>query len=150
MRGLPFLSRVITPVGSVPTMTPAHQRSHEVKTRFVEALFSNDWDTMAKLVHPDFELREPAALPYGGIYKGIEGFKKCWDLIPQSSHKTEHLDTLRCYFTEDPNSIIVELEFRGSRRDTGEKFASKVMEQFELCDGKIIAITLYWFNIPKF
>lgn len=141
---------LISQGNGVPSMTSAHRHSHEVKTRFVEALFAGDWDTMASLVHPEFELREPDALPYGGVYRGIEGFRRCWELIPQSSHQTEHLDTLRCYFTEDPNSILVELEFRGARRDTGEKFASKVMEQFELQDDKIIAITLYWFNIPRF
>jgi len=142
------MSTMISQGNGVPTMTPEHYTNHETKTRFVDALFANDWDTMATLVHPDFELREPDALPYGGIYKGIEGFKACWDLIPQSSHVAEHLDTLRCYFTEDPNSIIVELDFRGSRKDTGEKIASKVMEQFEFRDGKISAIVLYWFNIP--
>lgn len=132
------------------TFTPEHAHNNEVKTRFVDALFRNDWEAMAPLVHPDFELREPAALPYGGTYKGLEGFRECWELIPQSSHRTEHLDTLRCHFAEDPDSIVVELEFRGSRKDTGEKFASKVMEQFEFRDGLISAITLFWFNIPQF
>jgi uncharacterized protein len=144
------MSSMISQGNGVPVMTPAHHANHDTKSKFVDALFANDWDTMARLVHPEFELREPDALPYGGIYKGIEGFKQCWELIPQSSHVAEHLDTLRCYLTEDPNSIIVELDFRGRRRDTGEKIASKVMEQFEFKDGLISAITLYWFNIPPF
>lgn len=144
------MTELISQGTGVPVITPQHHANNDVKTRFVDALFRNDWDTMAPLVHPDFELREPAALPYGGIYKGIEGFKECWELIPQSSHQTEHLDTLRCHYADDPNTIVVELEFRGSRKDTGEKFASKVMEQFEFKDGLISAITLYWFDIPEF
>jgi ketosteroid isomerase-like protein len=130
--------------------TPQHEANHDVKTRFVDALFKNEWDTMATLVTPDLELREPAALPYGGTWKGLEGFKKCWELIPQASHAVEHLTTLRTYFTEDPDSIFVELDFAGRKKSTGEKFASKVMEQFEFRDGKISAIVLYWFNIPAF
>jgi ketosteroid isomerase-like protein len=144
------MTSLISQGKGVPQMTPLHEANHAVKVRFVDALFANDWETMAGLVHPDFELREPDALPYGGIYRGIEGFQKCWELIPQSSHKTEHLDTLRTFFSEDPESIIVELDFRGSRRDTGEKFGSKVMEQFDFRDGLIVAITIYWFNIPDF
>ena len=144
------MSTMFSQGNGVPVMTPEHHANHATKTRFVDSLFANDWDTMAILVHPEFELREPDALPYGGVYRGIEGFKKCWDAIPQSSHQAEHLDTLRCYFTEDPNSIIVELDFRGKRRDTGEKIESKVMEQFEFKDGLIIAIVLFWFNIPGF
>lgn len=144
------MTSIISQGNGVPKMTPQHEAIHQVKTRFVTAVFANDWDTMATLVHPDFELREPAALPYGGIWKGLDGFKKCWELIPQASHVTEHLDTLANYFTAAADSIVVELEFRGSKRSTGEKFASKVMEQFDFRDGKISAITLYWFNIPKF
>lgn len=134
----------------VPEMTPQHHHNADVKTRFVDALFQNDWETMATLVHPDFELREPDALAYGGIYKGIDGFKRCWDLIPEAGLKTEYLNTLRCFFTEDPDSIIVELETRGTVAQTGAKFATKVMEQFDFKDGLISAIVLYWFNIPSF
>jgi uncharacterized protein len=141
---------IISQGNGVPTMTARHHANNETKTRFVDALFAGDWDTAASLVHPDFELREPDALPYGGIYKGIEGFKQCWELIPQSSHVTEYLDTLRVFFTEDPDSIVVELDFRGSIRGTGEKIASKVLEQFDFIDGKISAISLFWFNIPKY
>lgn len=143
------MTSLLSQGNGVPVMTPEHHKNNEIKTKFVDALFANDWDTMAGLVHSEFELREPDALPYGGIFKGIEGFKECWDAIPQSSHRTDHLDTLRCHFTEDPNSIVVELEFRGTKLTNGEKFASKVMEQFEFKDDKIIAITLYWFNIPS-
>ena len=140
---------IVSQGNGIPTMTPAHEHNFDVKTRFVDALFAGDHETMASLVHADFELREPDALPYGGTYRGIEGFKKCWELIPQSSHQTEHLDTLRCYFTEDADSIVVELDCRGIRKDTGEPFQSRVMEQFEFRDGKILAITIYWFNIPQ-
>lgn len=142
------MSTMVSQGNGPPTMTPQHWANHETKTRFVSALFANDWDTMATLVHPSFELREPEALPYGGIYKGLDGFKKCWELIPQSSHKAEHLDTLHTYFTESPDHIFVELDFRGTRRDTGEKIESLVMEKFEFRDGKISAVVLFWYNIP--
>jgi len=128
-------------------MTEAHRRNNDLKTRFVDALFKNDWEAMAPMVHPDFELREPVALPYGGTYKGLNGFKHCWELIPASGHKTEYLNTLGTYFTEDPNSIFVELDTRGTSHK-GEPYASKVMEQFEFRDGLISAIILFWFNIP--
>ena len=132
-----------------PTMTPEHEAIYDVKARFVDALFAGDWDTMATLVHPDFELREPAALPYGGIYQGIEGFKQCWEAI-QRAHQTTHLDTLAAYLAAEPDRIVVELDWRGTVHATGEHAASKVMEQFEFRDGKITVIALYWFNIPAY
>ena len=128
--------------------TEQHYHNNDVKTRFVDALFRNAWDEIEPLVHPDFELREPAALAYGGIYKGIDGFKECWELIPQVGHKTTHLTTLRNHFSADPDSIVVELETAGVHNETGKEFSSKVMEQFEFKDGLVIAIVLYWFDIP--
>ena len=145
------MARTMVSMGNgVPVMTPRHHHNESVKTRFVEGLFRNDWELLATLVHSEFELREPDALAYGGIYKGIEGFKKCWELIAAAGLKTEHLDTLRCFFTEDPDSIVVELETRGLVVSTGEAFSSKVMEQFDFKDGLISAIVLHWFNIPRF
>ena len=145
------MAREMVSMGNgVPVTTPQHHHNEGVKTRFVEGLFRGDWDLLETLAHPDFELREPDALAYGGVWKGIDGFKKCWELIPQAGLKTEHLDTLRCFFTEDPDSIVVELETRGTVVSTGEAFSSKVMEQFDFKDGLISAIVLYWFNIPRF
>ena len=45
--------------------------------------------------------------------------------------------------------MIVELDVKGLNSNTGVKFASKVMEQFDFKDGKIVAISLYWFNLPS-
>ncbi|HEX7856355.1 MAG TPA: nuclear transport factor 2 family protein [Sphingobium sp.] len=134
----------------VPVMTAQHEANHDVKVRFVDALFRNDWETMAELVTDDLELQEPDALPYGGTWKGLDGFKKCWELIPQASHVVEHLDTLRTFFSEDPNHIWVELDFKGVKKATGEKFGTRVMEEFQFRDGKISVIALMWFNIPAF
>ena len=144
------MPEMISQGNGVPTLTPQHHANADVKTAFVDLLFKGDWDAMAPLVHPEFELREPDLLAYGGVHKGLDGFKKCWELIPQAGLKTEHLDTLRCFFTEDPDSIVVELETRGTVVSTGEPFSSKVMEQFDFKDGLVVAIVLYWFNIPRF
>jgi ketosteroid isomerase-like protein len=135
---------------SIFEFTPQHHHNNDVKTKFVDALFRGAWDEIEPLVHAEFELREPAALSYGGTYKGLEGFKECWELIPNAGLQTEYLNTLNCFFTEDPNSIVVELESRGTVTQTGEKFASKIMEQFDFKDGLVVAIVLYWFNIPAF
>ena len=142
------MPEMISQGNGVPTLTPQHHANADVKTAFVDFLFKGDWDAMAPLVHPEFELREPDLLAYGGVHKGLDGFKKCWELIPQTGHKTDYLTTLGCYFSEDPNSMIVELDVKGHNSNTGVKFASKVMEQFDFKDGKIVAISLYWFNLP--
>lgn len=131
-------------------LTLRHQANLDVKKKFVAALAAKDWDEAAKYVHPDFELREPAALPYGGVYKGMSGFRECLEKIPKISHRTERIEILRTYFTQDPDHLFSELDFAGVRVDTGERISSGVVEKFEFRDGKISAIVLYWFDIPDF
>jgi ketosteroid isomerase-like protein len=144
------MSKMLSQGKGVPEMTPLHHANHEIKKRFVDALFAKDWDTVRELCHPDIVLREPKALPYGGDYKGYEGFRECWDKIPVAGHKAESLDTLRTFFSEDPNTIIVELDFKGTMTSTGERVDSIVLEQFDFKDGKVIAILVYWFDIPNY
>lgn len=131
-------------------MTERHRINLEAKQKFVDALFKNDWDEMAKWVTEDVELREPAALPFGGTYVGLQGFKECWDKIPQTSHRTISIETLHTYLTENPDHLWVELDCKMVRNDTGERMDDIVMEKFEFRDGRISAIVLNWFNIPRF
>ena len=125
------------------------QALQELKEQFVGAIMAGDWESARQLADLEFELREPAALPYGGIYKGIEGFQKCLAAI-QQAHKTTRLDILDSYFTSNPDRMITEMEWSGIPHATGREHTSKVLEQYEFRDGKVLAITLFWFNIPAY
>ena len=133
----------------IPTLTPQHQTNLDVKARVLSALGAGDWDTVAELLHPDFELREPDALPYGGVYKGAEGFKKCLGLIPQAQ-TSSRFETLHTYFTADPDRIFSESEWAGTLNASGRQAATKVTELFEFLDGKVHTVTVLWFNIPDY
>ena len=98
---------------------------------------------------PDFTLREPEALPYGGDYKGIEGFKTCWNKI-KATIATESLETVRTFFADDADHMVCELAVKGKVIATGKRYDSHVFEQWQLRSGKILAITLYWFKLPDF
>jgi uncharacterized protein len=120
-----------------------------LKERFVGAIMAGDWETAGQLADPDFELREPASLPYGGIYKGIEGFQKCLAAI-QKAHKTTGLDIMDSYFPADSDRMITEMEWRGVPNATGQEASSRVLEHYAFRDGKVLSITLFWFNIPAY
>ena len=44
------MTSLISQGNGVPTMTPRHHANNDTKTRFVDALFADDWDTMAALI----------------------------------------------------------------------------------------------------
>ncbi|MDR2856541.1 MAG: nuclear transport factor 2 family protein [Novosphingobium sp.] len=129
--------------------TDEHRKNLECKQKFVSALFVGDWEEMARLVTDDVELREPDSLPFGGIYKGLEGFRECWDKIPQVSHKTTSIETLHTFMTADPNHLWVELDCKMIRNDNGRSMDQIVMEKFEFRDNRISAIILHWYDIPR-
>ena len=64
-------------------------------------------------------------------------------------HITEHLETLATYFTDSPDRIIVELSMRASLGSNSESFPCKLVEQFDFSEGKIIGLTVYFFDVPQ-
>jgi hypothetical protein len=130
----------------IPTLTPRHEANLETKKRFVEAIFAGDWATFEQLCHPEFELHEPSALPYGGVYKGVDGFQTFWKT--PKGHVTNHLETLGVYFTENPDEIIAELGMRGSLPGSEAQFPCSLMEKFAFADGKVRKLTVYFFDVP--
>jgi SnoaL-like domain len=128
--------------------TERHYQNLATKQKLVDSLFVNDWDAFAETVTDDVKLIEPDALPFGGTYVGIAGFKEAWAKIPQVSHKTTAIATLHTYMTANPDHLWVELDCKMTRNDNGESMDRIVMEKFEFKGGKISAIILYWDNIP--
>jgi ketosteroid isomerase-like protein len=137
-----------SPTGLLSQTTPRHAANFELMSRLTAALAAGDWEATAALLHPDFVFHQPDALPYGGVYKGVEGFRTCFERVAGGDLVTEQTDLLRTYFSEDPDSLMLEFLFRGVDRRSGERFASKAAEQLEFRDGKLVAMTLYWLNIP--
>ncbi len=123
--------------------------NYPIKERMVKAVLSGDWETAGTLLHPDFALHEPASLPFGGVYKGLEGFKE-FSKIVRTFIKTESIETIRNYFTDDPDYILVEAATKGKVLATGVAYESPVMEEFRFRDGKVLSIMPCWFNIPDF
>jgi ketosteroid isomerase-like protein len=55
-------------------MTSAEQ-SKKVVQDFYAAAGGGDPRALAPYVHEDFEIEEPALMPYGGVYRGLEGLQ---------------------------------------------------------------------------
>src|SRR6516165_5128234 len=72
-----------------------------VMERFKSAVASGDWEAIPALMDADFALVEPKALPYGGTYKGADGFKSCLQKI-RATTATDALEHRRTYLTDDP------------------------------------------------
>ena len=89
--------------------------------------------------HEEVEIHEPDCLPYGGVYRGIDGVKK---LLSQAA---QHLDS-RVFNVEavvaDEERVIAILHtaVRGSRAPI------MVAEESRLKDGKIHRVRVFLFD----
>jgi ketosteroid isomerase-like protein len=118
-----------------------------IAERFTRAVYAGDQDTMKSLLDKDFVLRQDKSLPYGGVYRGAEGFLSFLQAFTKT-YEIESLEKTRTFVSDDPDFAIFEFSFKGKQRQAGVKFDTTLLEHWRFSKGKIIAITPHWFEIP--
>jgi ketosteroid isomerase-like protein len=119
----------------------------EVAERFTNAVYKGDQQTLKSLLDPDFTLRQDRALPYGGVYKGADGFMTFLGAFSKT-YEIEALQKTRTFTCDDPDVVVFEFAFRGKQLKAGVKFDTTLFERWTFRNGKIIGITPHWFEVP--
>jgi ketosteroid isomerase-like protein len=118
-----------------------------VSERFTKALYASDQETIRALLAPDFVLRQDKALPYGGEYKGADGFLTFMAAF-MKTYEIEALEQKHTFLTDDPDTVIFEFAFRGTQLVANVKFDTTLLEYWKFRNGKIVSITPHWFEVP--
>jgi ketosteroid isomerase-like protein len=118
-----------------------------IMERFKSAVVSGDWVAVATLADSDFTLYEPAALPYGGVHEGVEGFRSCLQKI-KATFATISLQHIRTYVTNDADHVVGEFVVHGKVIATGAEYTSAIFERWDFRNRKVLGITVCWFDIP--
>ena len=112
--------------------------------QFYACAASGDHETVNAMIHPDFIGYEPDGLPYGGVYKGIEG----WFNVVQTVFGTWENFTprLKYILQDDKDEIFAAgLHTTGKVAATGETFDTFILEQWKFKDGLICELRpFYW------
>jgi ketosteroid isomerase-like protein len=116
-----------------------------VITRFVEAVFAGDGETIGQLCDPEFVLLEGSGLSFGGTYRGSEGFMRFLGLFGETL-EIARLEPIRTYLTEDPDWIICEFELEATVKATGAHYATSLMERWHLRGGRVLEIKPHYFD----
>jgi uncharacterized protein len=61
----------------------ATETSRDIVKRFYDFLCAGDFEGILSCFHLDIEIHEPECLPYGGVYKGMEGAMKLFSEAPK-------------------------------------------------------------------
>lgn len=106
----------------------------DVIQRLYAAFWNRDMDAMLALLSPDIEVHQSSELPWGGEYKGHEGFKK---FIKQlTGHITPSLSFER--FIDSGDHVVAIGRTHGDVVHNGKPFDVPVVHVWEVRDGKVM------------
>ena len=118
-------------------MADAEQNKQVVKGAY-EGLAGGDVKAFLGVLHPEIEIHEPDALPFGGTYRGTEeilGFMgKAAQVLAPGQLEVEHL------VAEGDHVVAV---IRLGLQSGGD---ARVTEHWLMRDGKAVEVRVFWFD----
>jgi ketosteroid isomerase-like protein len=118
--------------------------SSAIFNQFFAAMQRGDLAAQAALLHPDFVVSEANGLPYGGEYRGEEGWR-AFNRIVARTWDQFHVE-LKEVAAEGSNTLVVVFAIGGRSRRTGKSFDTTVMELWRFADGKVREIVPYYWD----
>ena len=106
----------------------------------IESAMAGDMEGFTDSLHPEVEVHEPDYLPYGGVYRGKEGFMELF------GKATAVLDfpTLKVESATGDEAILLmtcKLLSNGEERH--------ITEHWEIEDGLVKRVRVFWFGLPS-
>jgi hypothetical protein len=98
---------------------------------------------MERMLHSDFEIVEAEGLPYGGCYRGFEGWRRLSDAI-LSTWSGFRIKLIEMH--GDDESAVLRFDISGRSRRTGTAWQSSVLELWKFRDGLLARIDPYYFD----
>lgn len=97
------------------------------------------------LLDPDFVLIEPDGLPYGGTYRGPEGW---WTLYRRilSTWTDLRNETLFILGNPDGEDFAFMMRLTGRSSKTGKPFETTVMEHWVVRNGRVLSILPHYYD----
>lgn len=115
--------------------------------QIVQTLLANGhagrWDIVRPLVADDVVLHVPKGLPFGGDYRGFEGYKeilgKIGEFFTDLKGGPREFATVR-------NKVIAMTTLTGRIAKNGRPISFPLTDIWEIKDGKVIEITAFYYD----
>ena len=112
--------------------------------RFMAALVTGDSHSLSTMLDPDFVLYEADGLPYGGVYRGVQG---CLDLSAAVGQTWKGYSARRLEFVcESDDVLVIRLALSGTSRKTGISFETTALELWRFKYDKLVEIMPYYWD----
>jgi ketosteroid isomerase-like protein len=96
------------------------------------------------MLDPEFILVEAESLPYGGTYKGLEGWRELSASIVRQWAGFKL--TLLEYISSSENSLVVRFRISGRSRKTRRQFDTTVLELWRFRDNRLLEVHPYYWD----
>jgi ketosteroid isomerase-like protein len=124
--------------GSRETYTKA-----EMTYAITELLGHRDSSRILPMLRPDFVLKIPATLPYGGEFTGPEAVAKFFAGTPGGAAVWESFDVHVDQVIESADYLIAQLTNTAVRTATGQTVVLQNLWLFEVASGRLVSAQLY-------
>ncbi len=111
---------------------------------FLAALSRGDFAALEPMLDPEFFLEEAQGLPYGGTYRGVDGWRGLSKAIA-STWSNFRLLPLE-FPGETADTFTVRFAISGKSRLTGKKFESTVLELWRFRGQRLLQIVPYYWD----
>lgn len=112
----------------------------ELVQALYEAYESRNIPGLLGLLHEDFELYVPEALPWGGNYKGAAGFG---EFMQKFSAHLESIAAVDELIDAGSGTVIMVGHSRGTFTKTGERYEVRLADVARVKDGKLRSLDIY-------
>jgi ketosteroid isomerase-like protein len=125
------------------TESEAGTERHNVERAksFYEALFARNWAVVNEILSPDVVVHEPAGLPYGGEYRGHDGFKRLMKSLPEYWSAVGPADI---GYTAAGDVVHMETTLVATARATGREVRLPFIESWTFRDGRMVSAIIYY------
>ncbi|MBO6638216.1 MAG: nuclear transport factor 2 family protein [Roseitalea sp.] len=117
---------------------------------FLEGLFDaferKDIHAVLDGLHPDVDVIQVESLPYGGVYRGHDGFKR---LLGDLDAAWQVFDVKPFEYLDAGEKIVVRMTCKATARASGRDIETEMQEVFSFRNGKVSEIKVFYWDTAK-
>jgi len=119
------------------------QRNLQIVKTMTENGILGRWDIVKPLVADDLVMYVPEGLPYGGTYRGWQGYL---DIFAAMGKFWSEFSVGPSQFSTYENKVAVISHLKAKVARTGNTISMPLAEVWEIRDGKVSVVTPFYFD----
>ncbi len=125
------------------------ERFYEAERNYMQSGHSGgaSFDAMRATLDPGVVLHQSPDLPYGGEFKGHEGYRRWADAM---SALFDRVDAQNPEFYEKGETVVITCELLTRMRLTGEEMVQPMAQVVTVRNGKIVEFRPFYWNVPAY